>query len=99
MIAVVWEFVVRAESIAAFRRVYRPAGDWVALFRQYPGYEGTTLLQDEAAATRFLTIDRWKDSGDFRRMKDEGGPEYARLDAECGALTVSERELGVFEEN
>jgi heme-degrading monooxygenase HmoA len=99
MIAVVWEFVVREESIATFRRVYGPAGDWFALFRQYPGYEGTTLLQDGATPTRFLTIDRWKDSEDFRRMKDESRQEYARLDTECEALTVSERELGVFEEN
>ena len=98
MIAVVWEFVVKQESIGDFRRIYGPDGDWAVLFRRYPGFEGTTLLQDEATATRFLTIDRWKDSGDFRRMKDESRQEYARLDEQCGALTVSEREIGVFEE-
>jgi len=46
MLAIVWEFVVKEECIPAFRRACGPTGDWSALFRQHPGYEGTTLLQD-----------------------------------------------------
>ena len=98
MIAIVWEFVVKEESIPAFRRVYGPSGDWAALFRQYPGFEGTTLLQDEARPERFFTIDRWKDAADFHRMKQQSRPEYSRLDEECRSLTLSEREIGLFEE-
>jgi heme-degrading monooxygenase HmoA len=99
MIAIVWEFMVKEESIADFRRVYGPAGDWAALFRSYPGYEGTTLLQDDAKPTRFLTIDRWKNADHFQRMKDDSRRDYARLDEDCRSLTVTEREVGVFEEN
>jgi heme-degrading monooxygenase HmoA len=98
MIAIVWEFVASQDSISDFRRVYGPNGDWAVLFRRFPGYEGTTLLQDEARPTRFLTVDRWTDAAAFRRMKEESQPEYARLDEECRTLTSSERELGVFEE-
>jgi hypothetical protein len=97
MIAIVWEFVVKEESVPEFRRVYGPSGDWADLFRQYPGFAGTTLLQDRAARTRFLTIDHWQDAGQFNQMRERSQGEYARLDAACGALTVSEREVGVFD--
>lgn len=98
MIAVVWEFVVREDSVPAFHRAYGPDGDWAVLFRRYSGFQGTTLLQDEARPTRFLTIDRWQSAADFTRMKEEGRQQYFRLDEQCRSLTTSERELGVFEE-
>jgi len=96
MIAIVWEFVVKPEAIPTFQRVYGPSGDWAALFRQYPGYEGTTLLQDSVTQTRFLTIDHWRDSALFSQMRQSTQQEYSRLDSICGELTESERELGVF---
>ncbi len=96
MIAIVWEFQVRAESIAPFQQAYGPSGDWAALFRQYPGFQGTTLLQDSATSTRFLTIDHWTNLEHFHAMRQGSRQQYARLDDRCGELTVSERELGVF---
>lgn len=96
MIAIVWEFVVKPESLPAFQKVYGPSGDWAALFRQHAGYEGTTLLQDSVANTRFLTIDHWRDVALFNQMRQSSQKEYSRLDSICRALTVSEREIGVF---
>jgi quinol monooxygenase YgiN len=96
MIQIVWEFVVKEDSVAAFRRAYGPDGDWAILFGRHPGYHGTTLLQDTAQAARFVTIDRWADSAAFDAMRRDSREGYARLDALLGALTVSERELGVF---
>jgi len=96
MIAIVWEFEVREESIATFQQVYGPAGDWAALFRQYPGYHGTTLLHDSATATRFLTIDHWTDLDHFNDMRQGSRQEYSRLDERCAELTVSERQVGIF---
>jgi len=96
MIAIVWEFQVREESVPAFQQAYGPAGDWADLFRQYPGYEGTTLLQDNIVKTRFLTIDHWKDIAHFNQMRQSSVREYSRLDDRCSELTMSERELGVF---
>ena len=96
MIAIVWEFVVKPEALAAFQRAYGPTGDWAALFRQSPGFEGTTLLQDGATGTRFLTIDRWTDLAHYDEMRRSSRQEYARLDEVCAELTVSERALGIF---
>jgi len=96
MIAIVWEFVVKKEAISAFQQVYGAGGEWAALFRRYPGYEGTTLLQDSMMRTRFLTIDHWKDLALFNQMRQDSQQEYSRLDGKFSELTVSERELGVF---
>jgi heme-degrading monooxygenase HmoA len=96
MIAIVWEFIVKEEAVPEFQRTYGPDGDWAVLFRQYPGYAGTTLLQDAESRTRFLTIDRWESEALFNRMLDESRQEYSRLDSAFSELTVSERKLGVF---
>ncbi len=96
MIAIVWEFIVKDEAVPAFRRAYGPDGDWAALFRRHPGYEGTILLQDTTTKARFLTIDRWENESQFDQMHHASRQEYSRLDALFGELTVSERKLGVF---
>jgi heme-degrading monooxygenase HmoA len=96
MITIVWEFTVKEEAIAEFQRAYGPTGDWAALFRQHPGYEGTLLLQDTTRKERFLTIDRWQNESQLSHMRNSGAQEYSRLDVRFAELTVSERELGVF---
>jgi hypothetical protein len=96
MIAIVWEFIVKEETVAEFQRAYGPDGDWAVLFRRYTGYAGTTLLQDAELRTRFLTIDRWESEALFDRMLGESRQEYLRLDSAFSELTVSERKLGVF---
>jgi heme-degrading monooxygenase HmoA len=97
MIAIVWEFLVREEALATFRRAYGPDGDWAALFRRHPGYRGTTLLQDRTQRTRFLTVDHWDDAAHFEAMQQASASEYSSLDERFGALTLSERALGEFE--
>ena len=96
MIEVVWEFVVKPEAVPGFQDRYGPQGAWAALFRRYPGFAGTRLLQDTASRQRFLTVDSWESESHFAEMRRAARDEYARLDAECEDLTVSEREIGVF---
>lgn len=96
-IRIIWEFIVRPESIAEFERRYGADGDWANLFRRHSGYQGTTLLRDAANPCRFVTIDEWQTGADFFRMRESAAVEYSLLDASCAALTESERELGTFE--
>jgi heme-degrading monooxygenase HmoA len=96
MIAIVWEFIVKDEAVSAFQRAYGPNGEWVALFRQHPGYEGTSLLQDTTTRGRFLTIDRWESEAQFEQMHQASQEDYSRLDVLFGELTISERKVGVF---
>ncbi|HEY0947398.1 MAG TPA: antibiotic biosynthesis monooxygenase [Opitutaceae bacterium] len=93
----VWEFTVRAEHVAAFRRAYGAGGPWVALFRQSADYCGTELCVDPANPRRFVTIDRWTSPAAYRAFREEQRAAYAEIDLDCGTLTESERLLGEFE--
>jgi heme-degrading monooxygenase HmoA len=96
MIEVVWEFVVKAEAVSHFQELYGVNGAWAVLFRRYPGFAGTRLLQDTGSRQRFLTVDSWESELRFAEMRRAAQEEYARLDAECENLTLSEREIGIF---
>jgi heme-degrading monooxygenase HmoA len=92
----VWEFRVKAESVADFERVYGPDGDWARLFRRDPGYMRTELLKEVGDPRRFLTIDNWRSREDYERFQVAFAVEYAALDAACAAYTLDERLIGQF---
>ena len=96
--AYLWEFRTSAERRAEFERHYGTAGTWVQLFRQAPGYLGTTLLRDGADPLRFVTIDRWMSAADYESFRERFAREYAALDALCEHLTLSELLIGRFGE-
>lgn len=96
MIQIVWDFVVKTDAVECFERAYGSDGAWARLFAAYPGYLGTSLLRDSLNSRRFLTIDRWETMRHRSDMLNGTRDEYARLDAECGHWTESEREVGTF---
>lgn len=98
MIHVVWEFLVEAEDLASFERAYGPSGAWAQLFARYPGFRGTTLVQDRTEPRRYLTIDTWDTADRRAAMLEAAAEEYTLLDASFLDLTEAEREIGVFEQ-
>jgi heme-degrading monooxygenase HmoA len=99
MIAIMWEFRIRAESAQAFVEYYSGRGRWAQLFSRAEGYRGTDLLRDSGDPLRFVTIDRWDSAEDFSRFKSEFAADYAALDALCEHFTVEERFLGEFQQD
>lgn len=98
MACFVWEFIVRADTIKEFERVYSNGGPWGALFAKSPGFRGTSLLRDTQNPRRFLTIDRWESAAAHSTMREQFAREYEDLDRACEKLTESERRIGIFEE-
>ena len=96
MIATVWRFRVRAEHVAAFERVYGPAGDWAKLFAKAPGYAGTKLLKQDGEPGTYLTLDLWRDDTAFVASKELLQGDYAALDRRCEAYTCEETWLGLY---
>lgn len=92
-----WEYRVPKENAAAFERLYGPEGAWVALFRQAPGYLGTTLYRDRRDPGRYLTVDRWVNEAAYREFRERFAGESARIDVTGDALTARETALGSFE--
>ena len=91
-----WEYLVKAESVEEFERVYGSAGEWTVLFQRSAAYRGTMLLRDPIQPLRFVTIDCWESDLAYRRFKAEMTDEYAAIDRKSEALTVDERFLGGF---
>ncbi len=57
------------------------------------GFLGTDLHRDAVRASRFLTIDRWRNEEDWRSFLHAFGPAYESLDARLEGLAVAERSL------
>jgi heme-degrading monooxygenase HmoA len=95
--AYVWEFQVAAGLQPEFERHYGTDGTWVDLFRQHPGFLGSSLLQDRANPLRYVTIDRWRNKEAFQDFRAQFAAQYEALDALCERLTVKERSLGRLE--
>jgi heme-degrading monooxygenase HmoA len=98
MHVIVWEFTVREEHIQDFIRAYGANGDWEKLFRLAEGYRGTRLLRSSQQPNVFLTVDRWESSGCFEKFKERFAAEYRELDTRFESYTLSERKVGVFED-
>ncbi|MFL5496097.1 MAG: antibiotic biosynthesis monooxygenase family protein [Gemmatimonadales bacterium] len=98
MFHIIWVFVAAPERAREFAAAYGPDGGWVGLFREGAGYHDTELFQSQAEPSRFLTVDRWDSRSAYEQFRRERGPDYARLDAACKALTVQEEFLGAFGE-
>jgi heme-degrading monooxygenase HmoA len=94
----VWRYEVAEAQRAEFERRYGADGDWARLFRQADGYLGTQLLRDPLAPGVYLTLDRWRATGDFKRFQTRFGEQYAALDRECAGLTTVETDLGEYED-
>ena len=93
-----WEFRVDPDRVSDFERHYGAQGSWVALFRQAPGYLGTSLLRDPSDPLRFVTVDRWENERAYLAFRGACANQYAELDALCRHLTTRETSLGAFDE-
>jgi heme-degrading monooxygenase HmoA len=92
----IWRFRVAAERVEEFRRIYGPAGEWVALFEKGEGFLATRLLSDLDDPLLFVTIDEWRCVDDYRAFRDAFEHEYEMLDRTCEGLTVDESLIGIF---
>lgn len=80
----------------SLERLYGPEGDWVRLFRSGDGFLKTELLQDSAAPSRYLTIDRWTSQPAYEAFRQSHTEQFQAIDQQGDLLTTRETPLGVF---
>ena len=97
MFVVLWEFEVKRGSEVAFEKEYGPGGAWAEFFRQDPAYRETRLLRDAGQQRRYYTLDLWTSRAAYEAFRERCREEYARIDAQCEALTAKETPMGTFE--
>ena len=59
MVAVVWQFDVRAGAAEEFERLYGADGAWTKLSRRSRSFLGSSFLRDMGSETRYLLVESW----------------------------------------
>jgi len=95
--AYVWEYRIDPDRRETFLRLYRPGGEWCALFARAEGYVRTELLHDPGDPDRYLTVDVWASRAHWERFRESFAAEFEAIDARGEACTREERELGRFD--
>jgi quinol monooxygenase YgiN len=96
-VVIVWEFQVRGGMEREFELAYGAEGEWVKLFRQDKAYLRTELIRDLKEAGRYLTLDFWRSEEAYEAFRQSRKDDYRKIDAQCGELTESEREVRKFQ--
>lgn len=96
MIAIVWQFEVKAGSEREFERFYGVDGEWTAINRHSRSYLGTSFLRDQTRSTRYLVLEYWSEMVVYEQHKEYKSDEIDLLITRRNDLVASVEPLGVF---
>jgi quinol monooxygenase YgiN len=96
VIAIVWQFDVKAGSESAFEEFFGAAGEWTTVNRHSRSYLGTSFLRDQARASRYLVIEYWSEMLVYEQHKARRTGVMDRLNAHRNELVESVEPVGVF---
>jgi len=97
LIEIISEYIVHEADRGQFELVFARGGAWSKLFARQRGFRGTSLLRDEEDPGRYLIIDFWDSSTDWKDAIAESQSEYSELMATLSTWTQSKARLGIFE--
>ena len=87
----IWEYRIRKNNRTAFEAFFDSKGEWSALCRKNPGYQGTDLLESEEGDNIFLSIDTWDSEDDARKFRQQFAGHISQLEEKLMPL-VKKRE-------
>ena len=61
MIAIMWQFEVKAGRETEFEQLYGADGAWTAVNRHTRSYLGSSFLNDQNRASRYIVIEYWSE--------------------------------------
>ena len=96
MIAIMWQFDVKAGREDEFEQLYGVDGPWTAMNRHTRSYIGTSFLQDQNRPARYVVIEYWSEMLVAEQSKGTRKAAQAALDARRDELVASVEPLGVF---
>ena len=96
MIALVWQFDVKAGRNDEFEAFYGADGAWTALSRRSRSYLGSSFLHDFAISSRYLVVEYWSEMVIYEKHHKDFQPEAAALERQRASLVESALPLGLF---
>ncbi|HEY7292978.1 MAG TPA: antibiotic biosynthesis monooxygenase [Vicinamibacterales bacterium] len=96
MIAIVWQFEVKAGQEEAFEEFYGVDGDWTTVNRHSRSYLGSSFLRDQNRPSRYLVVEYWSEMVVYEQHKQFRREDREALDARRDELISSTEPLGVF---
>jgi heme-degrading monooxygenase HmoA len=93
----IWLFRPPSAREAEFAEAYSAEGAWARLFRNAPGFLGTSLFKPAEPGGWWMTIDRWESAANFEAFTEVFGEQYRALDAELEGVAGEEKFVGAFE--
>jgi heme-degrading monooxygenase HmoA len=94
----IWRFRPPQGRETEFAHAYSDTGEWAGLFRNAPGFQGTSLLSPAETGGWWMTIDRWDSSANFEAFTEVFGDQYRALDAALEGVAGEEEFVGAFED-
>jgi hypothetical protein len=96
MIAIVWQFDIRAGKETEFEKFYGADGDWTAVNRNSRSYLGTSFLRDQNRASRYLVIEYWSEMLVYEQHRAYKSDQVTKLNDRRSELVESLEPLGIF---
>jgi hypothetical protein len=96
MIAVVWQFDVRAGRSRESEEFFGADGEWTALNRQSRSFVGSSFLKDQNLEGRYLLIEYWSEMLVYEEHRAFRHDQIKQLSIRRDALVESFQPLGVF---
>lgn len=96
MIAVVWQFEVKAGKQQEFETIYGADGEWSALARRSRSFLGSSFLRDQARTTSYLLIEYWSEMLVYERHQRSFDADIQALERRRQELCESVVPLGIF---
>ena len=96
MIAVVWQFHVKAGQQEEFEKFYGADGEWTQLGRRSRSFLGSSFLRDQAHDTNYLLIEYWSEMVVYERHRKSFVTDMRTLEDRRDTLCESIVPLGIY---
>ena len=96
MIAIMWQFDVKEGRETEFEQFYGADGEWTSLNRHTRSYLGSSFLNDQNQATRYIVIEYWSEMLVSEPARGVRSAAVAAFEAQRTALIEAVEPMGVF---
>jgi quinol monooxygenase YgiN len=96
VVAVVWQFDIRAGGAEEFEHLYGADGDWTKLSRRSRSFLGSSFLRDIGSENRYLLVEYWGEMVVYEKHLADFDDEVIELQQQRKKLVERMETVGVF---